>query len=40
MLDAMRYQPDDFVRARPRLVGTLVTLGSLYVLVTLGLLLI
>lgn len=39
-LDAMRYQPDDFVRARPRLVGTLVTLGSLYVLVTLGLLLI
>lgn len=40
VLDAMRYQPDDFVRARPRLVGTLVTLGSLYVLVTLGLLLI
>jgi len=38
-LDTMRYQPDDFVRARPRLVGVLVTLGSLYVLVALGMLL-
>jgi hypothetical protein len=38
-LDAMRYQPDEFVRARPRLVGALVTLGSLYTLVGLGLLL-
>lgn len=38
-LDAMRYQPDNFVRARPRVIGTLVTLGSLYVLVTLGMLL-
>lgn len=35
-LDAMRYQPDDFARARPRLVGSLVALGSLYVLITLG----
>lgn len=39
-LDAMRYQPDAFVRARPRLVGGLVALGSLYVLITLGVLLI
>lgn len=39
-LDTMRYQPDDFVRARPRIVGALVTLGSLYVLLSLGLLLI
>jgi hypothetical protein len=38
-LDVMRYQADDFVRARPRIVGVLVTLGSLYVLLTLGLLL-
>ena len=38
-LDVMRYQPDEFVRARPRMVGALVTLGSLYVLLTLGLLL-
>ena len=35
-LEIMRYQPDDFVRARPRLVGGLVVLGSVYVLVTLG----
>ena len=35
-LDIMRYQPDDFVRARPRLVGGLLVLGSAYVLLTLG----
>jgi hypothetical protein len=39
VLDVMRYQPDEFVRARPRMVGALITLGSLYVLLTLGLLL-
>ena len=38
-LEVMRYQPDDFVRARPKFVGTFVTIGSLYVLVALGLLL-
>lgn len=38
-LDAMRYQPDEFVRSRPKVVGVLVTLGSLYVLLSLGLLL-
>jgi len=38
-LEAMHYQPDDFVRARPKVVGTLFTVGSLYVLVALGLLL-
>jgi hypothetical protein len=38
-LDAMRYQPDEFVRARPRLVGTLIVLGSVYALFGLGLLL-
>ncbi len=38
-LDVMRYQADDFVKARPRLVGALVAIGSLYVLVALGLLL-
>jgi hypothetical protein len=32
----MRYQPDDFVRSRPRLIGGLLTLGSAYVLITLG----
>lgn len=37
-LDVMRYQPDDFVRSRPRLVGALLVLGSVYVLVTLGIL--
>jgi len=37
-LDIMRYQPDDFVRRRPRLVGALLALGSVYVLVTLGIL--
>lgn len=35
-LDIMRYQPDDFVRSRPKLVGGLLVLGSLYVLITLG----
>lgn len=35
-LDIMRYQPDDFVRSRPRLVGGLLVLGSAYVLITLG----
>ena len=37
-LEVMRYQPDDFARAKPRLVGTLLVLGSLYVLLSLGLL--
>ena len=27
-LDVMRYQPDDFVRSRPKLVGGLLVLGS------------
>lgn len=35
-LEIMRYQPDDFVRARPRVVGIFVLLGSAYVLVVLG----
>lgn len=39
-LDTMHYQPDDFVRARPKLVGTLFTLGSLYILFALGLLIV
>jgi hypothetical protein len=38
-LDVMRYQPDEFVRARPRIVGALVTAGSLYALFGLSLLL-
>ena len=38
-LDVMRYQPDDFVRARPRIVGAVVTAGSLYALFGLSLLL-
>ena len=38
VLDVMRYQPDDFVRSRPKLVGAVLTLGSLYVLITLGVL--
>lgn len=38
-LDAMRYQPDQFVQARPRLMGALIALGSLYALAGLGLLL-
>jgi hypothetical protein len=36
-LDVMRYQPDDFVGSRPRLVGGVLVLASLYVLITLGL---
>jgi len=36
-LDTMRYQPDEFVRARPRLVGVLVLIGSVYTLFALGL---
>jgi hypothetical protein len=38
-LDAMRYQPDHFVRGRPRLVGGVLAICSLYVLITLGLVL-
>lgn len=38
-LDTMRFGPDNFVRARPQLVGTLLVIGSLYVLLSLGLLL-
>jgi hypothetical protein len=38
-LDVMRYQPDEFVQARPKTVGALVTLSSLYVLATLGMVL-
>ena len=38
-LDVMRYQPDDFVRARPRVVGAVVAAGSLYALFGLSLLL-
>jgi hypothetical protein len=38
-LDVMHYHPDSFVSARPRLVGTVVALASLYVLFTLGMLL-
>ena len=36
-LDIMRYQPDDFVRARPRIVGLFILIGSLYALFALGL---
>ena len=35
-LDIMRYGPDEFVRARPRLAGALIALGSLFILVSLG----
>ena len=35
-LEIMRYGPDEFARARPRLLGGVVALGSLYVLVSLG----
>lgn len=38
-LEVMRYQPDEFVRGRPKLVGALLTVGSAYVMVALGLLL-
>jgi hypothetical protein len=36
-LDVMRYQPDDFVRRHPRLVGALLLIGGVYVLITFGL---
>ena len=39
-IDAMRFQPDDFVRSKPRLVGVLAILGSLYVLLSIGLLIV
>ena len=35
-LEAMRYGPDEFVRGRPKLLGGLIALGSLYVVATLG----
>jgi hypothetical protein len=35
-LDAMHYQPDRFVRGRPKLVGGILAVGSAYVLITLG----
>jgi hypothetical protein len=38
-LEVMHYQPDEFVLGRPKLVGTLLTIGSAYVMVALGLLL-
>jgi hypothetical protein len=38
-LNVMRYQPDDFVRTRPKVVGTVVLLGSIYALAGLSLLL-
>jgi hypothetical protein len=38
-LDAMRYHPDELARAKPKLVGALVLLGSLYALFGLSLLL-
>lgn len=38
-LEIMHYQPDEFVRTRPRLVGALFTAGSAYILVALGLVL-
>lgn len=38
-LEVMHYQPDDLVRSRPKVIGTLFTIGSLYVIVVLGLLL-
>lgn len=36
-LELMRYGPDNFVRARPRLIGGLLLVGSAYVLIVLGL---
>jgi hypothetical protein len=39
VLDVMRYQPDELVRSRPKVVGALVVLGSLYALFGLSLLL-
>jgi len=38
-LEAMHYQPDEFARARPKVVGVLFTLASLYTLFALGLVL-
>jgi hypothetical protein len=38
-LDLMRFHPDEFVRARPKVVGALVVLGSAYALFGLSLLL-
>lgn len=38
-LEVMHYQPDEFVRGRPKLVGTVLTVGSAYVMIVLGLLL-
>jgi len=38
-LEVMRYQPDEFVRSRPKLVGAVLTVGSAYVIVIFGLLL-
>lgn len=35
-LEAMRYGPDEFVRGRPKLLGGLLAVGSLYVLTSLG----
>jgi hypothetical protein len=35
-LEVMRYQPDDFVRARPRVTGVLIVVGSIYILIALG----
>jgi len=35
-LETMRYGPDQFVVGRPKLLGSLIALGSLYVLATLG----
>lgn len=38
-LEVMHYQPDEFVRGRPKLVGTVLIIGSAYVMIVLGLLL-
>jgi len=35
-VDGEKRYPDEFVRAHPRLAGVLATLGSLFVLVSLG----
>jgi hypothetical protein len=35
-LETMRYGPDQFARARPRLVGAVMALGGLYVVTVLG----
>ena len=36
VLESMHHAPDDYSRARPRIVGVLLAIGSLYVLLTLG----